>query len=229
MSFLIEGEKIIKRFGQSRFVNIKFYIAGIVLLIFPVIYYLYFTKVKLPIPEIYVVAIPPIIGCILILMAEIKKMLGSYYITNYRVVSIKGSFKKTMDSCTYDKIVNVKVMQTFLQRLLNMGTIDITTFQRTEILLESIANPNEIEKLIYKQMEAQKEEALKKGEAQFSPQQTQQPILPSQETRKTQISNTPIYPQQNRPLLASERKYQEMPASWQEQQKQEKKKRFKIF
>jgi uncharacterized membrane protein YdbT with pleckstrin-like domain len=155
MTFLIEGEKIIKRFSQSRLVQIKFYLAAIVLFLVPLIYTFYFSKVKLPVPEIYVIALPVVIGIILILMAELKIRLGSYYITNYRIISVKGSFKKTMDSCTYDKIVNVKTVQSFMQRLLGMGTIDITTYQRTEILLNSISNPTAIEKLIYSAMEKQ--------------------------------------------------------------------------
>lgn len=243
MSFLIEGEKIIKRFGQSRFVNIKYYILGAILICIPIIYNLYFSKMKLPFDVFYLNFIPPVIGLILILIAEIKKRLGNYYITNFRIISIKGSFKKTMDSCTYDKIVNVKIMQTFLQRILNMGTIDITTFQRTEILLESISNPTQIEKLIYDQMEKQK--------IQETYRPAQQPIESKKVYEKeSQIPQQPqpqpvtsYYLQQNRPLLASERKALENESKGLPQQistsqtisteasqyQPQKKKRFKIF
>jgi uncharacterized membrane protein YdbT with pleckstrin-like domain len=160
MSFLIEGEKVIKRFSQSRMVHIKLYLAAVALFLFPVVYTLYFsTMIRLPISEAYLASAAVASGLALIFIAEIQRRFGCYYITNYRVISIKGTLKKTMDSCTYDKIVNVKIVQSLLQRIIGTGTIDITTYQKTEILLSSIGNPTGIEKMIYSAMEKPKERA----------------------------------------------------------------------
>jgi uncharacterized membrane protein YdbT with pleckstrin-like domain len=237
MTFLIEGEKIIKRFSQSRFVQIKLYLAAIVLFLVPLLYGLYFSNVKLPMPEAYVIAVPVAIGIILILIAETKKRLGSYYITNYRVISIRGSFKKTMDSCTYDKIVNVKTMQSLMQRLLGMGTIDITTYQRTEILLNSISNPTEIEKLIYSAMEKQGSQRgyMEEGmpaEQPYAQQPAEQKPRPQQPSYQQMpaYQPQPVYQPQNRPLLASERKLASQTAPGGElSAPPEKRKRFRIF
>jgi len=179
MKFLIEGERLIKRFSQSRMVQYKLYFGAVIFFLIPVFYNYY--NVKLPIPDLYVMIAPAAIGIILILMAELKTRLGNYYITNYRIVSVKGALKKTIDSCTYDKIVNVKVVQTFVQRIFGMGTIDITTYQRTEILLSSISNPSEIERLIYSAMEKLAgQQPSRPGAQQPSPQQSppQQPPSP---------------------------------------------------
>jgi DNA mismatch repair ATPase MutL len=236
MTFLIEGEKVIKRFSQSRITKVKLYLAAAVLFLIPVIYFLYFSKVKLPFPDIYVIAPPAAIGFILILMAELETRLGSYYITNHRVISIRGAMKKTMDSCTYDKMVNVKVVQTFLQRILGLGTIDITTYQKTEIFLNSVSNPTKIEKLIYSAMEQQSQrqsgqqraaEARPAQQPQYQPQPApdQQPPykpVPEQQPQyrpqyQRQPQSTPEeqseYRPQSRPLLASERKLMHQPES----------------
>jgi len=179
MKFLIEGERLIKRFSQSRMVQYKLYFGAVIFFLMPVFYNYY--NVKLPIPDLYVMIAPAAIGIILILMAELKTRLGNYYITNYRIVSARGALKKTIDSCTYDKIVNVKTMQSFVQRIFGMGTIDITTYQRTEILLSSISNPGEVERLIYGAMEKLAgQQPSRPGAQQPSPQQSppQQPPSP---------------------------------------------------
>lgn len=234
MTFLIEGEKVIKRFSQSRITQIKLYLATAVLFLIPVVYIVYFSKVKLPVPDIYVIAIPAAIGFVLILMAELKTRLGSYYITNHRVISIRGAMKKTMDSCTYDKMVNVKVVQTFLQRILGMGTIDITTYQKTEILLNSISNPTQIEKLIYSAMEKQSGQQ-RAAEGRVPPQQPQYQPAPAQEPQyprqpQPTAEQQPQY--QNRPLLASEKASEKVyqPATEQQPPNQtSKRKRFRLF
>jgi membrane protein YdbS with pleckstrin-like domain len=178
MKFLIEGERLIKRFSQSRMVQYKLYFGAVILFLVPVFYNYY--KVQLPVPDLYVMIAPAAIGIILILMAELKTRLGNYYITNYRIVSSRGALKKTIDSCTYDKIVNVKVMQSFVQRIFGMGTIDITTYQRTEILLSSISNPSEIERLIYGAMEKLAGQQPSKPERQGTQQPSQQQSPPQQ-------------------------------------------------
>lgn len=176
MKFLIEGENVIKKFSQSRLVHFKFYILAIIIFSIPVLQNIF--KIKIPAPEIYTIIVPVAIGLMLILIIEIKVRMGSYYITNYRVISIRGFLRKTIDSCTYDKIVNVKVMQTLQQRILGIGNIDITTFQRTEILFDSIGNPTKIERLIYSAMEKQAGQqpgAEKKPPSPLTDRQTAQP------------------------------------------------------
>jgi len=198
MSFLIEGERVIKRFGQSRMMQFKLYVAAAAMFLAPVFYYVYFSKITLPIPDIYFTIGLATIGIIVVLIAELKTRVGSFYITNYRVVSVKGSLKKTVDSCTYDKIVNVKTVQTFLQRILRMGTIDITTYQKTEILLNSVSNPTKIEKLIYGAMEQQ-------SQSRFG-QQRQEPSRPQYqpESDQTQGGNAAERQYQNRNQLKPE-------------------------
>jgi uncharacterized membrane protein YdbT with pleckstrin-like domain len=166
MTFLIEGEKIIKRFGQSRIVHTKHYVAAIALFLVPFLYPMYLGFLRLPVSDIQIAAVAVGTGILLVAVAELRRAFGSYYITNYRVVSVRGLLKKTMDSCTYDKIVNVKTVQSLFQRMFGMGTIDITTYQKTEILLNSIGNPTGIEKMIYSAMEGQQAHRQEQGAGQ---------------------------------------------------------------
>jgi uncharacterized membrane protein YdbT with pleckstrin-like domain len=175
MKFLIEGEQIIKRFSNSRLIYFKIYLIALVFFSIPVLY-LYF-ELNLPAWELYIITIPVSVGIILIIINEIRVKLGTYYITNYRIASVRGLFRKTINSCNYDKIVNVKVDQKFIQRIFNIGTLDITTFQRTEILFDSVGNPGKIERMIYSQMEKQKSGA----ENVPKPAQKKQPELAKQD------------------------------------------------
>jgi hypothetical protein len=217
MTFLIEGEHVIKRFGHSRIVQIKLYLAALVLFLIPAVYFLYFSSVALPFDSSYLL-VAGVIGAIVALIAEMKTRLGSYYITNYRVVSIRGAMKKTTDSCTYDKIASVNIEQTFPQRILRMGTVNITTNQRAVILLESVSNPTKIERLIYNAMKKQT------GERQAEEKPSEQPPYeperqvpyqsrPQEAPARRPESRGPAeqsgYGSQNRPLLASERRAME--------------------
>jgi hypothetical protein len=172
--FMIEGEQVVMKVHQSRIIHFKYYLLAIVLIIAP--FAINFFNVKLPIPAAYanyLYIIPVFIAVIIIIVFEISIRRSSSYITNYRVINSRGILKKTYDSCTYDKMVNVRVIQSLPQRILRIGTIDITTFQRSEIILTSIPNPYKIERTIYNLIEKIKVPGA-------GPQQPVQPVIPEE-------------------------------------------------
>jgi uncharacterized membrane protein YdbT with pleckstrin-like domain len=151
---MIEGEQVVMKIHQSRIIYFKYYFLALILIAAPFV--LGFLKINLPIPAAYVnyIYIAPITtAALIIIIFEISIRRNNSYITNYRVINSRGILKKTYDSCTFDKMVNVRVIQSFPQRILRIGTIDITTFQRSEIILSSIPNPYKIERTIYNLIE----------------------------------------------------------------------------
>jgi uncharacterized membrane protein YdbT with pleckstrin-like domain len=154
MSFLIEGEQITMKIHTSRITHFKFYLISVLMVFIPISIAL--LNVKLPIPSAfanYVYFGPVAFAVVLLAILEMSVRRSTSYITNYRVISTKGILKRTYDSCNYDKMVNVRVVQSFPQRILRIGTVDITTFQRSEIMLEHVSNPTKIEKAIYNMIE----------------------------------------------------------------------------
>ena len=157
MSFMIEGEQVVMSVHSSRFTHFKMYLIAVILMAAPLAL-LYF-NVKLPIPTAYtsyVTIVPIALAILLVVLTEVSVRRSRSYITNYRVMTSKGIFKKTYESCTYDKIANLRVMQSFPQRILRIGSIDISTVQKSEIMLSSIPNPSKIERAIYNIMEKSK-------------------------------------------------------------------------
>jgi len=169
MGFLIEGEQIVMKIHPSRILRARYYALAIILIVFPFLYN--FFRVRLPVPEFYVLYLPIILGIILIIMAEISIRRNSSCITNYRVLSNKGILKRNSDSCTYDKMVNVKVTQSIPQRIMRIGTVNITTMQRSELSLNSVSNPSKIERTIYNMIEKTKSARPEPAQPQYTPAQ----------------------------------------------------------
>lgn len=180
MSFMIEGEQVVMSVHSSRFTHFKMYLIAALMVAAPLAL-LYF-NVKLPIPTTYssyVTIIPIALAILLIVLTEVSVRRNSSYITNYRVMTSKGIFKKTYESCTYDKIANLRVIQSFPQRILRIGSIDISTVQKSEIMLSSIPNPSKVERAIYNTMEKSKNPYPVQKPA---PSEPPQPMLPSGES-----------------------------------------------
>ncbi len=179
MGFLIEGEQIVLNTHSSRIVYFRYYLMAFLLICVPFVYN--FLKFTLPVAGIYVIAVPVALAILIVAIMEMAVRRSNYFITNYRVISRKGVFKRNIDSCTYDKMVNVKLIQTLPQRLLRIGTVDITTFQRSEILLESVPNPSRIEREIYKLIENIKTPAAQPAQEPQPPAATQPQQPPPQQ------------------------------------------------
>lgn len=72
-------------------------------------------------------------------------------ITTRRIVDREGLFSKRTSEIMYKDIRNVVVNQSFIDRMLNVGTIAISTSASengVEIYMEHLAKPHEIKKVI---------------------------------------------------------------------------------
>lgn len=163
---------------SSRVTHFKMYLIVALMVAAPLA--LIFYNVKLPIPATYasyVTIVPIALAILLVILTEVSVRRSSSYITNYRVMTSKGIFKKTYESCTYDKIANLRVIQSFPQRILRIGSIDISTVQKSEIMLSSIPNPSKVERAIYNIMEKSKNP---QPSQRPSPPEPPQPVLPGE-------------------------------------------------
>ncbi|MBI4896724.1 MAG: PH domain-containing protein [Candidatus Aenigmarchaeota archaeon] len=162
MSFLSPGEKVYLAFGSSRLSSplLRYFFPG--LLIFVLEFVFFFNIAEIPFKPGIGVSIQQsltyvflLIGLFLIVLGEIqRRMLGSYTITNYRVLVKRGILANRLDSLAYSMIVNVRTTKHFWGRFFNIGTIEITTARaQKEINLVGVRNPDRIESMIYSMLE----------------------------------------------------------------------------
>jgi len=71
-------------------------------------------------------------------------------ITNKRTVERRGILSKSTDEVLHDHVRNIKVDQTFRERLLRIGQIGIASSgsDQTEIIMKDLPHPQEIRKVI---------------------------------------------------------------------------------
>ena len=157
MSFLSPGERIYMSFTTSRKYPkaLKYYLSGLILLVIAVNVILSIVplpseiigiQIGTPITSLLVVC-----GLMFLLMGELRRRrFGTFHITNYRIVFTRGFLGTNMDSVSYSMIVNVKVTQNFIEQILGVGNLDISTAKgNREIDMTGIANPSKIENMIY--------------------------------------------------------------------------------
>jgi hypothetical protein len=162
MNFLAEGEKIYASFGTSRKYPtvLKFFLEGIFFFIISAVLFLNVFDILSIIPEFpgsqFLPYLPLLPGIFLILIGESRrKKMGNYYVTNYRIVLMKGFFGTKMESLSYSMIVNVKISQSFKEKLFGLGDLDISTARGTqEMYMTGIPNPKKIENIIYRMLES---------------------------------------------------------------------------
>ena len=94
--------------------------AGTLLEVYFLAPYETFLFIQKPLVKLYLLALAAIIGFFLI---EIYRRGHKYFITNYRIVTIKKFIRKEMREIMYDKITDVYLDQGILGRIFNFGTI----------------------------------------------------------------------------------------------------------
>jgi len=91
-----------------------------------------------------------LIAIILLVLFEVLIRIETLTITKVSVDHRKGLFSKQVSRVMFDSITNVSVHQTFLQRILRFGSVDIYTpgSSGPEIVLRSVNNAAKIENII---------------------------------------------------------------------------------
>ena len=161
MRFLTEGEKIYARFRTSRKYPpvFRFFLVGFLLLVLAAFFLFNIIDLFITLPEIPrkdFLFIPFLgIGILSIFIGEIKrKKVVTYYITNYRIVVDKGVLGTEMESVSYSMIVNIKIIQSFMEKLFGLGNLEISTARGAqEVDMKGVPKPKKVENIIYRMLE----------------------------------------------------------------------------
>jgi len=124
-------ERILKTIHSGRFLALKWYILGIILLglgiitIFKLVPedFLFILNYMDPYAEYLYILIG--LGVIFLLMAELKTRSDKYVFTTHRIKHLKGHIGMDETSFEYDSISHYSVTQTIFESLLGHGTISI--------------------------------------------------------------------------------------------------------
>lgn len=162
---LAPREKIAIKFGHSRRCGrfLKYYFISVIAILLGISVYLEYVAPSFSlIPKTWLAVSLILLGIILWLVAEIKKIAGGrYYITNERIIAEKGILRTKMDSVTYNMIVNIKMTRGFVDKLLGIGNIEISTARgHQELDIKGIKNSGKVENLIYEYIESPEEKEM---------------------------------------------------------------------
>jgi uncharacterized membrane protein YdbT with pleckstrin-like domain len=91
-----------------------------------------------------------VISIVLLIKVEYKIWSKLYALTNKRVIISKGIFSEDFQSTVYDKITDIELKQSFLDKILNIGKIGVNTAGGDEIefVFENTSRPLEVKNKI---------------------------------------------------------------------------------
>lgn len=87
---------------------------------------------------------------VVLVVWKIQKLSHSLEITTKRSVEKRGLLSRRTSEVLHDNIRNIQIEQTFLQRLMNVGTLSIASSgqEGVEIQVEDLPGPDDIRKVI---------------------------------------------------------------------------------
>jgi uncharacterized membrane protein YdbT with pleckstrin-like domain len=147
------------RFGTSRLYApyLKLYLIGGLLLLISALFF--FNVLFPPAEDAFITnalaLLSVLSGVAFVVDAEIRlERSGTYYITNFRVIAKEGILGTKIDSVSYSMIVNVKMTQTFKERIFGLGNVEILTARgRQEIDMLGVKRPKMVENAVYNFLE----------------------------------------------------------------------------
>jgi membrane protein YdbS with pleckstrin-like domain len=91
-----------------------------------------------------------ILAVLLLIRIEYKIWSKRYALTTERLMISKGIFSEDFRSTVYNKVTDIGLRQSFIDKILNTGTITLNTAggDNIEIMFENISRPFDIKKMI---------------------------------------------------------------------------------
>jgi uncharacterized membrane protein YdbT with pleckstrin-like domain len=99
-----------------------------------------------------VVAIVLVVAVVLMVLAGLIKRLGTTYtISNQRLSIQRGIFSRQRQEARLDRVQNVNTHQSFLERILQVGTVDFDTAgsEEYDFAFTGVADPEDITKTVH--------------------------------------------------------------------------------
>jgi uncharacterized membrane protein YdbT with pleckstrin-like domain len=103
---------------------------------------------------------------ILLLVGWLKRVSTRYSITDRRLRIQRGILSRNVEEARIERLQNVSIRQSFLERILQVGTIDFDTAsnqQGDQFQFRGIADPQEVVRLVDRAQEAHNERARHQG------------------------------------------------------------------
>jgi uncharacterized membrane protein YdbT with pleckstrin-like domain len=144
---VVEKERVLIRMPESRRANLMRYLISIVLIVVGVYLYLYTSVEILFIPTEYLGIGVSVLGILIILYSELKLIHSYYYMTQNRIVEVSGILRKRERALQIPQIESVTIHQSFLNRILKIGSIDVKTAGES-MVLHKISSPRKAESII---------------------------------------------------------------------------------
>lgn len=95
-----------------------------------------------------------ILAVVVFLLIEVVRMATSYFLLEVGILREYNLFSTNRKFAEYDKIQNLEVTQTFLQKILGIGDVKFDTpgSDMYEIHFDNINNPRQIERIVREKM-----------------------------------------------------------------------------
>jgi membrane protein YdbS with pleckstrin-like domain len=140
----VEKERVLRRMPESRRANLVRYLLSIVLVCVGVYVYLYNPFDIGIVPTEYLGIGLSVLGVIIILYSELKLIHSYYYMTQNRIVEVSGILRKRERALQIPQIESVTIHQSFLNRILKIGSIEVKTAGESMVLHKIISEVNRI-------------------------------------------------------------------------------------
>jgi uncharacterized membrane protein YdbT with pleckstrin-like domain len=105
---------------------------------------------------------------LLLLIGWLKRVSTRYSITDRRLRIQRGILSRNVEEARVERLQNVSIRQSFVERILQVGTIDFDTAssqQGDQFQFRGIANPGDVVRLVDRAQEAHNERARQPGTA----------------------------------------------------------------
>ncbi len=152
----IEREKKLMKLSCARRAQFLKYFMGLIILGAGGYVYLFrpieFAVVSAFVSFDYIASALVLLGIVIILYAEAKGRGANYYITQYRIVESWGLLRKREHGLQLPLVESVKIHQTFFQRILGIGDVELKTSGGDKLKILKVGNPSKVESLILSEL-----------------------------------------------------------------------------
>ncbi|MBU4245640.1 MAG: PH domain-containing protein [Nanoarchaeota archaeon] len=145
------NEKMLLKFNSTRIAFLKLYLAGFVWIMAWIVVYFGIAGISIPATLTPYLFILPIIGLLHILWAEISIRVNRFYISDQRIAEKKGILSIEETYLQTDRVANYTIKQNFIERLLDIGTIEIESVDgddEPEIVMKCVGGIDKIRNLL---------------------------------------------------------------------------------
>lgn len=152
-------EKILLEFNSTRIAFLKWYLAGFVWILVWIIARFGIAGISVPATITPYLFFLPLIGLLHVLWAEINIHINRFYISDQRITEKKGILSIEETYLQTDRVANYTIKQNFVERLLDIGTIEIESVDgddEVEILMKGVGEISKIKALLDSRISATK-------------------------------------------------------------------------